>query len=228
MNGISETDFYSAFLHELNQPVTSLRNGLELTTCREDNDWPAVVEAALTDVDRLVELLDLMGELRRFERALVPPVLVDLAALLRELLVDLEAVADADGISLKQEVIPAAAWIKAAAEPFRSTLFRILADALYHARQGQQVKVSLRSEASEVSLDVTYPGVVFVANESEALLALARTGRGPRGGITRRVFRLALALRLLVLQGARLELQTRDSLSVLRVALPAADPATQV
>jgi hypothetical protein len=46
----------------------------------------------------------------------------------------------------------------------------------------------------------------FSANESQALLALAHTGRAPRGGITRRVFRIGLTLRTLALHGAQFAL----------------------
>jgi signal transduction histidine kinase len=227
MTAVIDTDFYSAFLHELNQPLTSLRNGLELATWRETNDWPGVVEAAMADVDRMVELLELMGELRRFERAPATLADVDVAALLREVLADLGESANASGRSLAGNGTASAAWVRVAAELLRSALFRIVGDAIYHARAGQKITVSLHSDAGNILLDIAYPGILFAPNESEALLALAQAGRGPRGGITRRVFRLALSLRMLALQGARLELRNHDALfSALRIVLPASNSAS--
>ena len=238
MTAPAQTDFYAAFLHELNQPLTTLRNLLELTTYRESNDWPAVIESALHNVDRMVELLDLMGELSHFERMPVPSIPVDMAELLREALEDLGASAAVDGRTLTGSGVESPVWVMAAAGPLRSALFRILADAVHHMGEGQTVNVTLRicsgrpnensldapaSGPSAVICEIAYPEPGLAQNESEALLAMARTGRGTRGGITRRVFRLALCLRVLVLQGVRLEVLAGAKESwLLRLALPAA------
>jgi hypothetical protein len=235
-----QTDFFAAFLHELNQPLTTLRNVLELTTYRENNDWPAVIEAALSNVDRMVELLDLMGELSHFERLPLPSVSVDVAGLLREALEDLGASASMDGRHLAGTGMESAVWVLAAAEPLRSALFRIIADAVHNAREGETVRLALhppsapslsnRTAASSALpasnfavCEIGYAGPALAENESEALLGLAQTGHGKRGSITRRVFRLGLCLRVLVLQGAGVEVLGRETGDwVLRLTLPAA------
>jgi signal transduction histidine kinase len=206
MTGTADTDLYAAFLHELNQPVTTLRNVLELTTYRETNDWPAVVEAAMANVDRMVELLDLMGELTRAERTPAAPEPVDIAEVLREAVNDLGAPAKDEERLLVGEGIDTARLVSAVPESLRSAIFRLLTDAIHQTQAGGAVKVALQSGPEAVVAEIAYPMAAFAENEGQALLALAQTGRGPRGSITRRVFRLALSLRVLVLQGARLEL----------------------
>lgn len=206
MNGAADTDFYAAFLHELNQPVTTLRNVLELTTYRESNDWPTVIDAAMSNVDRMVELLDLMGELSRAERAPAAPEPVDIAELLREAVDDLGASVRDEGRKLVGEGIGAPKSVVAVPQNLRSAMFRILTDAVNQAQEGETIKVSLSSGPEGVVTEVVYPRIVFAANEGQAMMSLAESGRGPRGGITRRVFRLALSLRVLALQGACLEL----------------------
>lgn len=208
MTGAADTDFYAAFLHELNQPVTTLRNVLELTTYRESNDWPMVVDAALSNVDRMVELLDLMGELSRAERAPSDPEPVDIAELLREAVDDLGASIGDEGRKLLGQGIASAQTVVAVPQNLRSALFRVLTDAVNQAQDGETVKVSLQSCREGIVTEVSYPRVVFAENEGQALMSLAQSGRGPRGGITRRVFRLALSLRLLALQGACLDLHS--------------------
>jgi signal transduction histidine kinase len=208
MTGAADTDFYAAFLHELNQPVTTLRNVLELTTYRDSNDWPAVIDAAMSNVDRMVELLDLMGELSRAERAPAAPEPVDIAELLREAVDDLGASVRDEGRKLVGEGIDSSSSVLAVSQNLRSALFRILTDAVNQAQEGETVKVSLQCGPEGVVTEVAYPRIVFAANEGQALMSLALTGRGLRGGITRRVFRLALSLRVLALQGASLEMQS--------------------
>jgi signal transduction histidine kinase len=207
MTGAADTDFYAAFLHELNQPVTTLRNVLELTTYRESNDWPTVIDASMANVDRMVELLDLMGELSRVERAPADPEPVDIAEPLREAVGDLGASVGDEGRKLLGEGIGSACSVVAVPQNLRSAMFRILTDAVNQAQDGETVKVSLTSGPKGVVTEVAYPRSVFADNEGQAMLSLAESGRGPRGGITRRVFRLALSLRVLALQGATLELQ---------------------
>jgi len=191
-------------------------------------------------VDRMVELLDLMGELSHFERAPAPSVPVDIAELLREAVEDLGASALADGRQLTGMGMDSAVSVLAAAEPLRSALFRIIGDAIHHIPEGQTVRLVLRAHSGAqgatlpepfpagpaadcVVCDIGYPGPPFAPNESEALLSLARTGRGTRGAITRRVFRVGLCLRLLVLQGLRLDVCSGEIGDwILRLALPAA------
>jgi signal transduction histidine kinase len=223
MFAAAQTDFYAAFLHEINQPLTTLRNILELTTYRDSNDWPAVVEASLNNVDRMVELLDLMGQLSHCERAPAPLAAVDIAELLREALEDVGASALAAGRQLTGTGMDSAVWVLAASESLRSALFRIVGDAVHHVREGETIGLMLQPHGGRVVCEIAYPPPALAQNENEALLALARTARGTRGGITRRVFRLAVCLRILVLQGIQLELSDGETGHWrLRLLLPAA------
>jgi two-component system heavy metal sensor histidine kinase CusS len=221
MTTAPDTDFYAAFLHELNQPITTIRNILELTTYRESNDWPAVVENTLENVERIVELLDLMGELKRLEQAPAPQDRVEIAALLRETMEDLDVSAADNEKKLLGEGLATATWVLAPQEVLRPVLFRILDDAIYHTPKGQAIKVVLQTSADGVLLDVASAGMRLSANESQTLLALAQTGRGPRGTVTRRVFRVALILRTLALHAAKFTFFADDPQSAtLRIILP--------
>jgi len=100
-------------------------------------------------------------------------------------------------------------------------LFRILDDAIYHTPKGQAIKVVLQTSADGVLLDVASAGMRLSANESQTLLALSQTGRGPRGTVTRRVFRVALILRTLALHAAKFAFFADDPQSAtLRIILP--------
>ena len=206
MTAPSETDFYAAFLHELNQPLTAIRNLLELTTYRETNDWPDVVENSLVNVDRMIELVDLMGQLKRLERNPLPTEQADVAAVLREALEDLGASAAADGKKLVGAGTAEVTWVTMPLEILRPALFRILDDAVHHTPRQEVIKIALSPDSAAASVQVASPGMRFSLSESQTLLSLAHTGRGARGAITRRVFRMALILRTLALHGAKFAL----------------------
>jgi signal transduction histidine kinase len=221
MTTVPETDFYAAFLHELNQPVTAVRNLLELTTYRESNDWPAVVEDALENVERIVELIDLISELKRLERNPAAPERVDLASLVREAIEDLGIAAAENGKQLQGEGLAAPAWVWTPPAVLRPALFRILDDAIHHTPPGQPINIVLRYNSGSARLDITSAGMRFSPPESETVLALAHTGRGPRGAVTRRVFRVALTLRTLALHAATFALSPGEApTATLQIVLP--------
>jgi signal transduction histidine kinase len=221
MTTVPETDFYAAFLHELNQPVTALRNLLELTAYRESNDWPAVVEDALENVERIVELIDLMSELKRLERTPAAPERVDLAGLVREAIEDLGIAAAENGKQLQGEGLAAPAWVWVPPAVLRPALFRIFDDAIHHTPSGQIINIVLRYYSGTARLDIASAGMRFSPSERETLLALAHTSRGPRGAVTRRVFRLALTLRTLALHAAKFALSAGEApTATLQIVLP--------
>jgi signal transduction histidine kinase len=221
MTAVPETDFYAAFLHELSQPVTAVRNLLELTTYRESNDWPAVVEDALENVERIVALIDLMSELKRLERTPAAPEQVDLASLVREAIEDLGIAAAENGKPLQGEGLAAPAWVWTPPAVLRPALFRILDDAIHHTPSRERINIVLRYDSGTARLDITSAGMRFSPAERETLLALAQTGRGPRGAVTRRVFRVALILRTLALHGAKFTLSAGQApTATLQIALP--------
>ena len=217
----SETDFYAAFLHELNQPLTAIHNLLELTTFRESNDWPAVVEDSLANLDRMIELIDLMSQLKRLERSPLPKEQADIAEVLREALEDLGASATADDKQLVGEGTAEVTWVMMPLEVLRPALFRILDDAIHHTPPGQPINIVLRYNSGSARLDITSAGMRFSPPESETVLALAHTGRGPRGAVTRRVFRVALTLRTLALHAATFALSPGEApTATLQIVLP--------
>jgi signal transduction histidine kinase len=217
----SETDFYAAFLHELNQPLTAIHNLLELTTFRESNDWPAVVEDSLANLDRMIELIDLMSQLKRLERSPLPKEQADIAEVLREALEDLGASATADDKQLVGEGTAEVTWVMMPLEVLRPALFRILDDAVHHTPRQEVIRIALCPGPAAVSLEIASAGMRFSPHESQTVLSLAHTGQGPRGAITRRVFRMALTLRTLALHGATFALSHDESQAPrLRIALP--------
>ncbi|NUT48835.1 MAG: HAMP domain-containing histidine kinase [Saccharothrix sp.] len=71
--------------HELRSPITALRAELEIATAHPDQaDWPAVVDAALADTERLQSLATDLLLLARLDHAPATTATTDLADLVRD------------------------------------------------------------------------------------------------------------------------------------------------
>ncbi|MEU4446764.1 HAMP domain-containing sensor histidine kinase [Actinosynnema sp. NPDC050801] len=141
--------------HELRSPITALRAELEIATAHPDlADWPAVVDAALADTDRLQHLatdLLLLSRLDDNPAAAVDQDTVDLTALVREE-VELRRTRHALTIDTADDPVP----VRGSRALLRRLLGNLLDNAERHATTA--VTVRLTTTGDHAVLDVLDDG----------------------------------------------------------------------
>ncbi len=149
--------------HELRTPLTILMGELELAlrSRQTPEQYEAVLSSALEEVMRLHRIVELLLELARAEsgQLRLERTPLDLAALAREAVQDMEPLANERGIQLCYEGVEHAA---VTGDPIRlrQLLLNLLSNALKYTPSGGVVRVRLRHHPPEgLVLEVTDTGI---------------------------------------------------------------------
>lgn len=115
--------------HELRTPITVVRGQLEvaLMTARDEGELRRAIEDAINDIDRLSSIVRALLNLAKAEagQLKLEQDEVDLAALVRGVLSELEIPAEDRGVSLKQ-ILPREAWMRGDRVQLERLLFNLI------------------------------------------------------------------------------------------------------
>lgn len=215
--------------HELRTPLTLLCTRAQLLRRRlhRDGDSRSVTEAD----DLLADSAHLAAILEDLLLAADPRVgprdtsVVDLAALVREVLASAAPVASAHSIELCAPATGQAVPVRGAPVALRRAITALTDNAVRHARSTVSVTISRRDK--EVVLEVADDGVgIDPAIAARLFERFASTGRPRPGGPRRYGLGLALVSEIAARHNGQVEADNRPGCGVtLRLILPAMSPA---
>jgi signal transduction histidine kinase len=198
----AQRDFVADASHELRTPLTALRLRLENLESEIGTAGRPGLEAALTEIERLSELVESLLALARADAGGVAPTSVDLVAIARERVETWRAVAEEHGVRLDL-VETAVSPVRAGADRVAQVIDNLLANAVAASQRGGVVTVSVAAATGLVELRIrdTGPGL----SDEEKTRAFDRFWRGAsdRGGSG---LGLAIVRRLVQADGAAIEL----------------------
>ena len=160
--------FSTALAHELRSPIAALRGEIELLAMKADVDDSTYRQSAasqLEELDKLKRMIDQLLTLARAESGQIPLAhqRVELGPLVTSVVEQVEAVAEAAGLSLKAEVVDEAA-VNGDPEWLERLLLNLLDNAFKFTERGGQVTVRLMSQADMARLEVQDTGVGMAAD----------------------------------------------------------------
>lgn len=219
--------------HELRNPLSVLRTGLEVTLRRprDTEEYRLQLVAMLGEIERLQATLESLLLLARDAPGEVPRIdrrPVSLAALVAATLASLEVAADERGVALRNEV---ASGLQLVGEEslLRLLLFNLVDNAIRFSPAGGEVRIEAQHEESAIVLRVRDQGPGVDPALRPRLFERFVSGRGEEGaghpdrGRSERVGGLGLAFSRWVAQrhGGGLELEeSGDGGCCFRVLLP--------
>lgn len=159
--------FSTALAHELRTPITALRGEIELAAMKADagDTYRRVAASQLEELDKLKRLIDQLLTLARAESGQIPlshyP--VDLAAVVRSVVEQIEAVAQAQGLTLKCEA-PGVVMIDGDEEWLERLLLNLLDNAFKFTPRGGRVDVRLSTDETDALLEVRDTGIGMAAD----------------------------------------------------------------
>jgi two-component system OmpR family sensor kinase len=159
--------FSTALAHELRTPITALRGEIELAAMKADSGdtYRRVAASQLEELDKLKRLIDHLLTLARAESGQIPvshyP--VDVAAIVRSVVEQIEAVAHAEGLELTCDA-PGVVMIEGDEEWLERLLLNLLDNAFKFTPRGGRVAVRLSDEGSEARLEVRDTGIGMPAD----------------------------------------------------------------
>jgi two-component system OmpR family sensor kinase len=167
-----ERRFFADAAHELRSPVAALALQVQLAErARTEAARAAALAELRTGIVRAGRLVQQLLDLARLEPGMTsePPEPLDLAALVREVVAEFAARADAQGIDLGADVPPSRVVTGAASE-LRSLITNLVDNALRYAPANTSVTVSLRDAQGEVELAVEDAGPGIPPEQRERVL----------------------------------------------------------
>jgi heavy metal sensor kinase len=159
--------FSTALAHELRTPITALRGEIELAAMKADagDTYRRVAASQLEELDKLKRLIDQLLTLARAESGQIPlshyP--VDLAAVVRSVVEQIEAVAHAQGLALRCEA-PGVVMIDGDEEWLERLLLNLLDNAFKFTPRGGRVDVRLSTDETDAVLEVRDSGIGMAAD----------------------------------------------------------------
>lgn len=146
--------------HELKTAVTIVKSSLQLLASRprSSEEYKQGLAACLADSDRMAELVQSMLLLARLEQSAAPAeAACDLSEVAEEVGTQLATTAGARGVSVRLEAA-GEAWGPIECDAATTLISNLLMNALQHSQAGTEVRVSTRTEAGEVVLEVEDQG----------------------------------------------------------------------
>jgi signal transduction histidine kinase len=207
-----ERAFSADASHQLRTPLAGLRLRLEAALEQPDGDLRRAIVASLADADRLEATIEELLALARDTRA-TPASAIDLAALLGEQSPEWRERLAFQGRELELAIDPETPEVRTSGAAVRQVLRVLVDNASMHG--GGTVTITVREASGAVAIDVSDEGAGV--REPESVLFSRPADQRDGHGIG-----LALARRLAVAEGGRLELM-RPSPPTFTLLLPS-DP----
>jgi len=160
--------FSTALAHELRSPIAALRGEIELLTMKSDVDEAAYRQSAasqLEELDKLKRMIDQLLTLARAESGQIPLAhqRVELAPLVTSVVEQVEAVAEAAGLSLTADVVDEPA-VNGDPEWLERMLLNLLDNAFKFTERDGRVVVRLSTDGDIAQLEVRDTGVGMAAD----------------------------------------------------------------
>lgn len=154
--------FSTALAHELRTPIAALRGEIELAAIQADTS-PAFRRSAasqLEELDKLSRLIDQLLTLARAESGQIPlsHARVDLSALVRSVLEQVDAVAQANGLDLRSEIVEEVT-VNGDAEWLERLLLNLLDNAFKFTPRGGCIVVRVSAGDDAARLEVIDTGI---------------------------------------------------------------------
>lgn len=223
-------DFVAMLGHELRNPLTPIRNAVQLLQRAELP--PGGRERAVGMVDRQVaritRLIDDVLDLSRITRGklVLRRDRFDLREPIRTLLDDRREELAAQGLRLEAELPPEPVWLDGDRARIAQAAGNLLENAVHHTDRGGAVRVALRGDAGQARLDVSHTGIGLRPDVLERIFVpftQVEGDAGRRGGLG---LGLSLVRLLAELHGGRVEARSegrgRGACFTLRLPLAAA------
>jgi len=214
-----ERAFSADASHQLRTPLAGLRLRLEAALEQPDGELRRAIVASLADADRLEATIEELLALARDTRA-TPASAIDLAALLGELSPEWRERLSFQGRGLEVAIDPETPEVRTSGAAVRQVLRILVDNATMHGRG--TVTVAVREASGAVAIDVSDEGAGV--REPESVLFSRPADQGNGHGIG-----LALARRLAVAEGGRLELMCASppTFTLLLPSVPGDAPGEQ-
>ncbi|GAB4581646.1 MAG: ATP-binding protein [Anaerolineales bacterium] len=149
-------NFVSDAAHELHTPLTALRTDLELAT---ETASPALISRALTQADRLKDLVDSLLNLSRIEAREHLHTTVNLTRVVRELAEMYASRAEQAGVSFTLSEAETPAQVVGNEMQLRSAVGNLLDNALKFTPEGGQVGLAVEEDETGWTIHVTDTGL---------------------------------------------------------------------
>lgn len=193
--------FFSSIIHELKSPLTIIRANAELLETTDG--LPAGAVRKVQAIERgVARLLDTVSDLTLLQQVTDPAreparVTVDLAAVLEDVLLTMEAVASRTGVTVELEETSPGWWVLGDPGELSGALTNLVDNAVKYSWAGGRVHVSLSREDGWIAFSCRDEGMGISKEDQAALFtpffrstnpdALARPGSGLGLDIVRRV-----------------------------------------
>jgi signal transduction histidine kinase len=154
--------FSTALAHELRSPIAALRGEIELAAMKPDvgDDYRESAASQLEELDKLKRMIDQLLTLARAEAGQIPLLQqrVELAPLVSSVVEQVEAVAEASGLTLTAEASDGIC-VMGDAEWLERMLLNLLDNAIKFTEPGGHIFVRLTSEGDTACVEVRDTGV---------------------------------------------------------------------
>lgn len=155
-------EFSVSISHELRTPLTALQGEAEITLMRASSveDYRRVLTSQLEELGKLSRLVNQLLTLARAEsgQLKLEPHEMDLAALVRSLVEQMEPIASYTGVQLAVVKDDPELWISADSQWLERVVLNLLDNAIKFTRSGGRVEVSLARDNGEARLEVSDTG----------------------------------------------------------------------
>lgn len=225
----SEADLISIVCHDLKDPLASIVMGagfLRKTVSADDSAARRVVDAIARSTDRMSQVISDFHDLAKLEagRITVDLRAWDVAAILRAALPTFEPKARERGVRLELELPPAPLVALSDRARLLQVVSKLVGNAIKFTGAEGRVVISAEERGDSVRIAVTDTGRGIPADRLPSIFDhTANARRTPRDGPG---LGLAIAQGLLVLQGGKIEVESRvEEGSVFSFSLPLATGA---
>jgi signal transduction histidine kinase len=225
-----KSEFVSLVSHELRTPLTAIIGYLDLLAENVGDQAAAqqrqIVSIIQNNADRLVRLIDELLDLSHIESGTVElrVTVVDISALITEVVKLLQPQIDARGQRLSLDLAQASPLVQGDAERIRQILINLLSNAHKYTPSGGHIWVSTADEAGRVRIDVRDNGVGLSGDEQAQVFNKFFRAREPATqGVGGTGLGLAITRLLVEMQGGQITvMSTLGQGSTFSFTLPAA------
>jgi two-component system, chemotaxis family, CheB/CheR fusion protein len=220
--------FLAMLSHELRTPLGAILNASNLLTRQLEGNGSPGLEVIRRQARHMAKLIDDLLDIGRITRdeVVLDSLLVDVRALVTELLENFRNNADDAGVALLADVPDEPVWVRGDALRLRQVFANLLSNAILYTPRGGRVLLKLGCEEGRAQISLRDTGIGLAPEERERIFDLFYQAPQPidrpRGGLG---IGLTLAQRLVRLHGGEIEVSSegRDRGSTFSLSLPLAE-----